>query len=82
MVPDRVVTNDQVGSYVLVVGADRKVVQRRIEIGTLQDGLRAVISGLEPDSEVVVDGLQNAVPGNLVTPVETPLTPPPARAGA
>ena len=82
MVPDRVVTNDQVGSYVLVVGADHKVVQKRIEIGTLQDGLRAVISGLEPDSEVVTDGLQNAVPGNLVTPIETPLTPPPARPGA
>ena len=42
MVPDRVVTNDQVGSYVLVVGPDHKVVQQRIEIGTLQDGLRAV----------------------------------------
>ena|SRR5450432_671404 len=79
MVPDRVVTNDQVGSYVLVVGPDHKVAQRRVETGTLQDGLRAVISGLEPDSEVVIDGLQNAIPGNLVTPVEAPLAAPPAR---
>ena len=82
MVPDRVVTSDQVGSYVLVVGPDHKVVQKRVEIGTLQDGLRAVLSGLEPDSEVVVDGLQNAVPGNLVTAVEAPLTPPVARPGS
>ncbi len=82
MVPDRVVTNDQVGSYVLVVGPDHKVVQKRIEIGTLQNGLRAVTSGLEADSAVVIDGLQNAVPGNLVTPVEAPLTPPPAQPGA
>ena len=82
MVPDRVVTNDQVGSYVLVVGLDHKVLQQRIEIGTLQDGLRAVISGLAPDSEVVTDGLQNAVPGNLVTPVEAALTPPPVPPGA
>jgi RND family efflux transporter MFP subunit len=82
MVPDRVVTNDQVGSYVLVVGPDHKVLQQRIEIGTLQDGLRAVISGLAPDSQVVTDGLQNAVPGNLVTPVEAALTPPPAPPGA
>jgi RND family efflux transporter MFP subunit len=82
MVPDRVVTNDQVGSYVLVVGPDHKVLQQRIEIGTLQEGLRAVISGLAPDSEVVTDGLQNAVPGNLVTPVEAALTPPPAQPGA
>jgi RND family efflux transporter MFP subunit len=82
MVPDRVVTSDQVGSYVLVVGPDHKVVQKRVEIGTLQDGLRAVLSGLEPDSEVVVDGLQNAVPGNLVTAVEAPLTPPVTRPGS
>jgi RND family efflux transporter MFP subunit len=79
MVPDRVVTNDQVGSYVLIVGADHKVQQRRVQIGTLQDGLRAVTAGLEADSEVVVDGLQNAVPGNLVTPVVVPLTPPDVR---
>ncbi len=79
MVPDRVVTNDQVGSYVLVVGPDHKVAQRRIETGTLQDGLRAVLSGLEPDSQVVTDGVQNAVPGNLVTPVEVAITPPAAR---
>jgi RND family efflux transporter MFP subunit len=82
VVPDRVVTNDQVGSYVLVVGPDHRVVQKRIQVGTLQDGLRAVLSGLEPDSEVVVDGLQNAIPGNLVTPVEAPLTAPPPRPGS
>ncbi|MBS0578767.1 MAG: efflux RND transporter periplasmic adaptor subunit [Proteobacteria bacterium] len=79
MVPDRVVTNDQVGSYVLIVGADHKVQQRRVQIGTLENGLRAVTSGLEADSEVVVDGLQNAVPGNVVTPVVVPLTPPDVR---
>jgi hypothetical protein len=40
-----------------------------------------VLSGLEPDSEVVVDGLQNAVPGNAVTPTERPLVPPGPRSG-
>jgi RND family efflux transporter MFP subunit len=79
MVPDRVVTNDQVGSYLLLVDANHKVVQRRIEIGTLEDGLRAVISGLDADSDVVVDGLQNAVPGNAVTPQRLPMTPPTSR---
>jgi RND family efflux transporter MFP subunit len=82
MVPDRIVTNDQVGSYVLILGPDHKVLQKRIAIGTLQNGLRAVISGLGADSEVVIDGLQNAVPGNLVTAVEAPLTAPPVQPGA
>jgi RND family efflux transporter MFP subunit len=82
MVPDRVVGNDQVGSYLLLVAADHKVQQRRVEVGPVQDGLRAIVSGLDPDSEVVVDGLQNAVPGNSVTPNERPLTPPAVAAAA
>jgi RND family efflux transporter MFP subunit len=82
MVPDRVVGNDQVGSYVMLVAADHKVQQRRVEIGPAQDGLRAILSGLEPGSEVVVDGLQNAVPGNMVSPIERPLAAPAAPAAA
>jgi RND family efflux transporter MFP subunit len=73
VVPDRVVTTDQAGSYVLVVGADHKVAQQRIQIGSVQNGMRVVLAGLSPDSEVVTDGLQFAVPGNLVAPSEKPL---------
>jgi membrane fusion protein, multidrug efflux system len=76
MVPDRVVSSDQVGPYLLTVGADHKVKQQRIETGPLDDGFRAVLAGLDADSEVVIDGLQNAIPGNVVTPSERPLTPP------
>ena len=77
VVPDRVVSSDQVGSYLLIVGADHKVKQQRIETGPVENGLRAVTAGLDADSEVVIDGLQNAIPGNLVTATERPLTPPP-----
>ena len=66
----------------MLVAADHKVQQRRVEVGPVQDGLRAIVSGLEPDSQVVVDGLQNAVPGNTVTPSERPLTPPAVAAAA
>jgi RND family efflux transporter MFP subunit len=76
VVPDRVVSSDQVGSYLLTVGPDQKVKQQRIEPGPLESGFRAVLGGLDADSEVVIDGLQNAVPGNLVTATERPLTPP------
>ncbi|HKD53743.1 MAG TPA: efflux RND transporter periplasmic adaptor subunit [Steroidobacteraceae bacterium] len=76
VVPDRVVSSDQVGSYLLLVGPDQKVRQQRIETGPLQNGLRAVLAGLDENSEVVIDGLQNAIPGNLVTATERPLTPP------
>ena len=76
VVPDRVVSSDQVGSYLLTVGPDQKVRQQRIETGPLESGFRAVLGGLDADSEVVIDGLQNAVPGNLVTATERALTPP------
>ena len=76
VVPDRVVSSDQVGSYLLTVGPDQKVRQQRIETGPLESGFRAVLAGLDANSEVVIDGLQNAIPGNLVTATERPLTPP------
>src|SRR5579862_4748871 len=80
-VPDRVVSNDQVGSYVLTVNAEHRVVQQRIETGPLTNGMRAVTSGLEPASSVVIDGLQSAVPGNVVSVTERPLTVPVVRGG-
>jgi RND family efflux transporter MFP subunit len=76
VVPDRVVSSDQVGSYLLTVGADQKVKQQRIETGPLENGYRAVLAGLDANSEVVIDGLQNAIPGNVVTATERPLTAP------
>ena len=76
MVPDRVVSSDQVGGYLLTVGPDHRVKQQRIETGPLENGFRAVLAGLDANSEVVIDGLQNAIPGNLVTATERPLTPP------
>jgi membrane fusion protein, multidrug efflux system len=81
MVPDRVVSSDQVGGYLLTVGPDHKVKQQRIETGPLDNGFRAVLAGLDANSEVVIDGLQNAIPGNVVTPTERPLTPPTRQAG-
>ncbi len=74
LVPDRVVSTDQAGSYVLTVGANHKVLQQRVQIGAVQDGMRVILSGLDAQSDVVVDGLQNAVPGNLVTPTTQALT--------
>ena len=56
--------------------AEHKVVQQRVEAGSVENGMRAILSGSAPDSEVIVDGLRNAIAGDTVTPVEQPLTPP------
>ena len=74
LVPDRVVSTDQVGNYLLVVGPERKVVQLRVQTGTVQDGMRSIISGVDANTQVIVDGLQSAVPGNLVNPTERDVT--------
>jgi RND family efflux transporter MFP subunit len=86
LVPDRALGNGQLGRYVLVVNAKNVVEQRPVETGDVtDDGLRIIKSGLKPDDRVIVSGLQRAIPGNVVKPVETtanaaplPATPTPA----
>ena len=68
LVPDVALGADQGGRYVLVVGADRVVAQKHVTAGPLQGPLRVIETGLSPDDQVVVDGLQRAVPGQTVEP--------------
>ena len=81
LVPDRVLAEDQAGKYVLVVGKDDVVEQRRVTTGMrLPGGLRAIATGLKPDDRVVVSTNGRAIPGRKVTPKETTLQPPPSPA--
>jgi membrane fusion protein, multidrug efflux system len=73
VVPQAAVQVDQAGSYVLVVDQDSKVQQRRIGLGTQQDGDIVVESGLAEGENVIVDGLVKVRPGLTVT--ATPVAP-------
>ena len=78
LVPNRVIAEDQAGRYVLVVGKDDVVEQRRITQGMLlPGGLRAITKGLTADDRVVLTTSGRAVPGGKVVPKMTTLTPPP-----
>jgi RND family efflux transporter MFP subunit len=68
LVPDRVLGTDQGGRYVLVLGKDNTIEQRSVTVGTNVGTLRVVETGLKPDDQVVVTGLQHAIPGDKVTP--------------
>jgi RND family efflux transporter MFP subunit len=70
LVPDQAVGAQQTERYLLVVGKDDVVVSRPIKTGALFGNLRAIVSGLEPDDRVVVNGMQRAEPGGKVTPKE------------
>ena len=59
---------DQIGPYVLVADNDNVVDLKRVELGGKESNRRAILKGLEAEDNVIVDGVQFAVPGNKVTP--------------
>lgn len=67
-VPDTAVQYDQVGPYLFTVDKNNIVVLKRVQLGAVEQGIRAIVKGLSAVDKVVVDGIQNAVPGNEVTP--------------
>ena len=81
LIPDRVITEDQAGKYVLVVNKDDVVEQRRVTTGQLLvGGLRVIATGLTADDRVVLTTNGRAVPGGKVVPKETTIATPPATA--
>jgi RND family efflux transporter MFP subunit len=68
LVPDTALGSDQGGRYVLVVNGDNVVEQRKVQVGPLDEGLRAIDAGLKPDDRVVIAGLLRAIPGQKVDP--------------
>jgi membrane fusion protein (multidrug efflux system) len=62
-VPQTAVQRDANGAYVLVVGADGKVVQKTVTTDAAQDGSWIVSDGLTPGDQVIVSGLQRARAG-------------------
>jgi len=75
-VPRRAVLSDQQGEYVYVVGADKKVEQRRVQLGQSTPATAVVAGGLKEGELVVADGIQRVRPGIEVNP--GPASPPPA----
>ncbi|KTD51011.1 RND multidrug efflux membrane fusion protein [Legionella quateirensis] len=67
-VPDTSVQYDQIGPYLLVVDKNNNVVLKRVVIGSLNNGMRAILKGVDAQDNVIVSGLQNATPSHQVTP--------------
>jgi RND family efflux transporter MFP subunit len=66
LVPDAALGADQLRPYLLVVGADGIVEQRKVRTGRLVGDLRVITDGLKADERVVVSGLSRAIPGQKV----------------
>jgi multidrug efflux system membrane fusion protein len=74
LVPDQVLGTNQAGRYVLVLGKDNTIEQHSVTVGAQVGVLRVVETGLKPEDQVVVSGLQRAIPGDKVTPKEATIT--------
>jgi hypothetical protein len=74
LVPERAVLRNEQGSYVLVVDSENRVERRSIEVGSTVENWVVVRSGLGPDEQVILDGIQRALPGNVIDPELTELT--------
>lgn len=66
-VPNTAVLYDQIGAYLLTVDKDNVVQLKHVTLGVSEEGLQAVVKGLGAEDRVIVNGLQNATPGNKVT---------------
>ena len=73
LVSEQALGTDQGQKYVYVVDKDNKVNYRRVDLGRLHHGLRAIDKGLDVGEHVIVSGLQRARPNGDVTPVLVPM---------
>ena len=67
-VPRKAVLSDQQGDYVYVVGEDKKVEQRRVQLGQSTPSTAVIAGGLTEGEMVVADGIQRIRPGVEVNP--------------
>ncbi|MEM7444852.1 MAG: efflux RND transporter periplasmic adaptor subunit [Pseudomonadota bacterium] len=70
LVPQSAVQQNQTGYFVLVVDPENRVEARTVTTGARIDGNWVIESGLEEGETIVIEGVQRARPGGLVTPVE------------
>jgi len=68
-VPQRAVQTGGEGQFVLLVGADGKVLPRPVHTDGMAGGDFVIADGLKGGEQVIVNGLQKARPGSTVKPV-------------
>lgn len=65
-VPDAAVQYDQIGAYLYIVDKNNIVQTKRVVLGGLEQGIRAINKGISADDNIIVSGIQNATPNHPV----------------
>lgn len=68
LISEAALGTDQGQKFVYVIDGENKAQYRRVQVGKLQSGRRAILEGLKSDERVVVSGLQRVRPGAVVDP--------------
>jgi len=68
LVSERALGSDQGKKFLYVLNDQDEVTRRDIEVGSLNDGLRVIQSGLKAGERVILSGLQRVRPGMKVNP--------------
>jgi len=68
LINERAIGADQSGRYVLVVNLENKVEKHLVTLGQHIDGMVVIEKGIKPSDKVIVNGLQKARPGSVVSP--------------
>ena len=76
MVPDTAIATDAARRVVYVVDKSNTVVVRPVQLGPLNGSLRVIRSGLGPQDQVIIGGIQRAMPGSKVKPKKGRIAPP------
>ena len=66
LIDDAAIGTDQDKKFVMVVDPDSRVQYREVTLGTLSEGLRVIVKGLQPGERIVVNGLQRVRPNDVV----------------
>ena len=74
-VPRAAILSDQQGDYVFVVNDKNVAEQRRVKLGQSTPDVAAVVEGLKPGEQVVVEGIQRVRPNLVVAPAPASPTP-------
>ena len=76
MVPDTAVATDAARRVVYVVDRTGTVTVRPVQLGPLNGSLRVIRSGVTPQDQVIIGGLQRAMPGQKVKTKKGRIPPP------
>ena len=76
MVPDTAIATDAARRVVYVVDRNSAVGVRPVQLGPLNGNLRVIRSGLGPQDQVIIGGIQRAMPGSKVKPKKGRIAPP------